>query len=442
MGEPNRFELDGRVGATASGRGTEMSPVNGTSHDAETDTEAQDGTVRRRRLAVHALTVLAAVVLFLSAINVWVDRSALDTDNWVDAADELIAEDDIRTALSEFLVTELYASIDIGARLGEQVPDQLAPLAGSLAAALRAPATQAVDSLLATEAVANVWSQANRATHSTVVALLTGDTRAAVASEDGNVTLDLRTVVVALAEEIGLPAGVAERIPAEAGQVTVVESDILADLQTAVTVLQWASILLFLLVVALFVATVALAEGWRRQAARNVGIAVTIVGLLILAGLRIGGDVLLDRIVEIERNRPAAEAVWWIGTSLLRDIAWYVTIVGLTVIVAAALAAPSRAMTSVRRAIAPAFTGSPAVRWGIGAVTLLVLVWWAPMPILTTAFGIVLAAVLIAAGLEGMRRLCLADLDADDLEAAQPDADHTDNINVDAGDRDSTEVST
>jgi hypothetical protein len=399
---------------------TAVDPDNEPDNDPGTDTEPgtdphpdpdvpRAGT-RGRRAAVHGLTVLAAVVLFVTAVNVWVQRSALDTDNWVDAADELLADDDVRDALSRFLVAELYASIDLADRLGDLVPDQLGPLAGPLAAALRAPAVEAVDSLLGTAAVATAWSEANRVTHRTVVALLTADTGPRVSVDDGVVVLDLRTIVVRLADELGLPGAVAERIPPDAGQVAVVESDTLADLQDAVTVVEWASVILFALVVALFVVAVVLADGWRRQAVRNVGIAVAVVGLLVLAGLRVGGNTLLDSIVEVDRNRPAADAVWRIGSSLLRDIGWYVTIIGAIVIVAAALAGPSRAMTSVRRAIAPAFTGSPAVRWGIAAATLLVLVWWAPMPLLSTAFGIVVVAVLIAAGVEGLRRLCLDEL--------------------------------
>ena len=43
-------------------------------------------------LAVHLLIVLAAVVLLVTAVNVWVDRAALNTDNWVDASDQLLAE--------------------------------------------------------------------------------------------------------------------------------------------------------------------------------------------------------------------------------------------------------------------------------------------------------------------------------------------------------------
>lgn len=377
---------------------------------------------RAHSLAVHLSIVLGAVVLLITAVNVWVDRAALNTDNWVDAADELLADPEVRSAVSTYVVDQLYLNVDVSTSLENLLPTDLSGLSGPLAAALRNPATDAVDRLLSTPAAATVWSDANRITHAAIVKILEDDGDV-VTSADGAVTLDLRELVVQLATTLGLPGTVIDRVPADVGQVAVVQSSTLADLQTAVTFVQWASWLLLLVVIAIFVGAVALATDWRRVATRNVGISVVIVGLVLVASQRVGGERLLDHVVKVDSNRPTAEAVWRIGSELLRDIAWTITCIGAVLIIGAALAGSTRAARAIRSFVAPAFTGSPAIRWGIGAVVFLVLVWWAPLPALTTFLGMIVTAAIIAACIEGLRGQCLHD-----AVEAERDADIADAI--------------
>ena len=241
------------------------------------------------------MIVLAAVIMLVTAANVWVDRAALNTDNWVDASDQLLAEPTIREAISVYVVDQLYTNVDVSAQLGGLLPANLSGLSGALASALRNPATDAVDRLLATDQVATIWTDANRVTHQTIVNILEDDTRVeALSTSNGNITLDVRQIVVQLAADLGLPGAVVDRIPADAGQITIIQSSKLDNLQTAVTFVQWASWLLFFVVIGLYAGAIFLADGWRRVATRAAGLSILIVGLLILAGLRFGGSRLLD----------------------------------------------------------------------------------------------------------------------------------------------------
>ena len=375
--------------------------------DRATDTAE---SARPHSVAVHLMIVLAAVIMLVTAANVWVDRAALNTDNWVDASDQLLAEPTIREAISVYVVDQLYTNVDVSAQLGSLLPGDLSGLSGALASALRNPATDAVDRLLATDQAATIWSDANRITHQTIVNILEDDTRVeALSTSNGNVTLDVRQIVVQLAADLGLPGAVVDRIPADAGQITIIQSSKLDNLQTAVTFVQWASWLLFFVVIGLYAGAIFLADGWRRVATRAAGLSILIVGLLILAGLRFGGGALLDSAVQKESNRPAAEAVWKIGSQLLRDIGWNITWIGLIIIVGAVIAGPTAIARSIRRFIAPAFVGGPGVRWGVGAAIFLIIVFWAPLPALTNWFGILVFAGILAACIEGLRGLCLAD---------------------------------
>lgn len=369
---------------------------------------AEAGPPRAHRTAVYVLTVLGAIVLLVTSVNVWVDRAALNTDNWVEASDELIADPQVREAVSAYVVDELYANVDVSAELGQLLPGDLERLAAPLAAALRTPATDAIDRLLATQQAAEIWSTANRVTHENLVKVLK-DQGTIVSTADGVVTLDLRQLVIELATTIGLSQSVIDRIPQNIGQLEVVQSDTLEDLQTAVAFVEWASVLLFFVVLGIFAAAIALATDWRRVAIRNIGIAIAIVGLLITAGLRFGGSRLLDSVVKNESNRAAADAVWRIGSSLLRDLGLNLIAVGVIVVIGAALAGSGRAAQAIRHAISPAFVGTSGVHWVIGVVVWLVLVWLAPLPVLEVWWGILLCAVIVGLCVEGLRRLCLAD---------------------------------
>jgi drug/metabolite transporter (DMT)-like permease len=218
---------------------------------------------------------------------------------------------------------------------------------------------------------------------------------------------------------------VVDRIPADAGQVVLVSSDELAEAQDAVATIEWASVLLFILVVALFVAAVVLARGWRRVALRNVGVAVLVVGLLLLVIHRLVGNYVVDNFVNVEANRDVAASVWLIATQLLRDIGRNSVAIGVLILLAAALAGPSRSATAVRRFIGPAVTGHPAVLWGGAAVLFLLLVLWAPLPVLETWWGALTAAAILAVAVEALRRRCAQDT-AEPLSPGglQPEAAH------------------
>lgn len=378
--------------------------------------ERPDPSARSRSLLVHGLIGLASVVLFLTAVNTWVDRAALDTDNWVAASDELLADPLVREAVSVFVVDQLYASIDVAQQLQSVLPGDLERLSNTLAVILRAPAAEAIDRLLATDAAATVWTEANRAAHRTVVAILTDDTGPLTSTANGAVVLDLRPLVVALAESIGLPEAAVDRIPADIGQVEVVESSTLRSLQTAVSVVEWMSVVLFAVVVALYAAAIALAQGWRRRAARGVGVSIVGAGLLILVVLRIGGNRLLDSVVQVESNRSTAQVVWRVSSSLMRDIGWTLAAIGLLVIALSVIAGAGRLATGFRRAVGPAVVRQPGIRWGLAAVTFLLLLMWAPLRLFDTWWGMFAVAALVVVGVEAFARLCEHEL----AEAGEP----------------------
>ena len=96
-------------------------------------------------------------------------------------------------------------------------------------------AVRAADQALDTEAVQRIWEEANRRSHERLVLLL-DDKGEFVRTTDGNVTIDLSDVVMRVGDRVGLGEQLSERLPPDAGQIVVVESDQLEAAQTGVRI--------------------------------------------------------------------------------------------------------------------------------------------------------------------------------------------------------------
>ena len=66
---------------------------------------------KKRVIGVWALIVVASILLVGTTTSVWVKRQALDTDNWVKASDEALANPAVQDALATYIVDQLYANV-------------------------------------------------------------------------------------------------------------------------------------------------------------------------------------------------------------------------------------------------------------------------------------------------------------------------------------------
>jgi len=360
---------------------------------------------RGRAAAVWALVAMATLLAFLATVNLWVKRQALDTGNWVNASDELLENPEIQTALSEYLVNELYRTVDVQMALADRLPEQFQGLAGPLAAALRQPATQAVEFLMGTEQFRSVWTTVNREAHTVLVNILEDDTRVG-STAGGVVSLDLGRLVRQVGEQLGLPGAALDRIPQDAGNVVIARSSQLDELQTGVKVVRWLSALLLFVVLAMYALAVYLATGARRATVRNIGWTLVLLGLVLLAGRRLGVGWVASEI-DNPSYRPAAKAAFGIGSELLVRIGWAAIVYGVVVVLGAVLAGPTRVGTSVRRVLSPVLNGPVWMVWGGAAVIFLFLVLWSPTPAFDTWYTVLVLAVLGAAGVFALRRQTL-----------------------------------
>ena len=356
---------------------------------------------RGRTIAVWALIVAASLLAIGSATSTWAKRQALDTDNWVKASDEVLAKPAVQHALAVYIVDQLYTNVDVAATFEQRLPDDLKQLGAPLAAAVRSPAQDGVERLLASPKMQALWSQVNRQAHAALVRILEDKTRVG-STANGVVTLDLGTLVRQLGQQLGLPAAALDKIPADAGKITLIQSDRLKTAQDAVKVIKVGTVFLLILVVAMYALAAYLAVD-RRRTIRNSGWALVFSALVLLAIRRYVMNYVVG-LVNAAEFRDAASATLLIWTSLLRQLALAGVAYGLAVVGWAFVAGPTRAGTAIRRTLAPALNMSAGLvaAWA-GGIFLLLLVW-APTPAFRFGQGLLVLAVLYALGIVALRR--------------------------------------
>ena len=360
---------------------------------------------RGRRIAVYVLLVLAGILLLLSSFAVWINRVALNTDEFVAASSALIEDDAIREAIAARSVDELYANVDVEAELRKQAPKDVKPLSGVAAAGLREAAYRVVDRALKQSALQRVWAESLRQSHETLVQVLEGN-ESTVSTQEGAVTLDLRELVLDTASRIGIRDTVDDKLPADVGRVEILRSDELDTAQNVFELLKALAWFLPVLTLGAFALALWLGAGRRREAVREIGITIFVVGVLGLVATNFTGSYLVDSLVEDRESRTAAGDAWDILTELLRSSFRWFIVVGVLFVVAAWLAGPGRRALAARQLATPFLRERLYPYAGLAVVALVLLV---AGPV--TDFAHILSALviigLLVAGVEVLRKQTL-----------------------------------
>jgi hypothetical protein len=371
----------------------------------------------RRRALVWTLIVVASLIGLGSILTTWVHRQMLDNQSWRDASARLIENPEVQDALSVFLVNELYDNVDVASGLQERLPANLKPLAPSVAAALRQPATDGVKRLLEAPRVQQLWINASSAAQQKLVNVLEDKTGHGISTGNGVVTLDLSELVTQIGTELGLPASAVAKIPPDTGVITVMRSDQLSAAQTAVKGVRVLSTGLLVLVLALYALAIYLARGERRQTLRNIGFAFVLLGLTVLVVRRVAGNVAVDALTS-PQGEPAGHQAWLIGSEVLRQIGWATILYGAIVVAGSIFAGPTAAAISVRGRVAPVLNERPGIAWAAVGAVFLLLVLWGGTHALRTWWGIVLLGALLAIGVVALRHQTKREFPGGEADAA------------------------
>jgi hypothetical protein len=308
---------------------------------------------RGRRRTVKGLVALGSVLAFLSVFAIWIERQALNTDDWVSTSGHLIQNPTIRAAVGSYLVDQLYENVNVEKELEEILPGETKQLAGPAAGGLRQVAGDGAEKVLETATAQTLWENANRSAHEQLLSVLE-DKGEAVSTEGGNVSLNLGSLITNLANQIGIGATLAEKLPADAGQIEILRSDQLKTAQSIAVAIKGLALVLSLLTLAAFAGAIYLSRGSRWVTVLFSGIGLIAAGFAVIVARHIAGGIVVDQLVVTESAKPAGEAAWSIGTSLMTSIATTVIVVGVLFAASGWLASPTGSARGSRRVIAPA----------------------------------------------------------------------------------------
>jgi hypothetical protein len=347
---------------------------------------------------------IAAVLTVVAIFAIWANRQLLSPGNWSRTSTELLQNQDIRSTTANFLVSQLYANVDVAQTLSSRLPPALQPLAGPAAGALQTAAVHGTELLLTRPRVQDAWATANRAAIQTLVTIIKGG-GSKVTVNNGKVVLNLRPILGAVASQLGLSGNLVAKVPDSAAQVTVLRSDQLDLVQKIGRALRGLAVLSYILVPLLYLLALWLApRGRRRTTLMAIGACGVGAGLLVLLARALLVRGVVHSLVKDASIKPAAHAMVSIATSMLTEVAGAVILIGAVIIAAGWLAGRARYAVAARRWLAPYMRNYPVAVFGVVGAVLVLVFLWQPIPATGEPVGMLVFVVLAAVGVELLRR--------------------------------------
>lgn len=358
---------------------------------------------RGRRRTVRALIILGSVLAFLSVFAIWIERQALNTDDWVATSGRLLENQTIRTAVSNYLVDQLYENVNVHKELEKILPGEAKELAGPAAGGLRQIAGDGAEKVLESSTAHELWEDSNRAMHEQLLAVLENK-KEAVSTEEGNVTLNLGSLLTNLANQIGIGESLAEKLPPDAGQIQILKSDQLKTAQNIAVAVKGLALLLSILTFVAFGAAIYFSRDGRWVTVLLSGVGLIAAGFAAVVFRHVAGGIVVGQLVQNDSVKPAGEAVWSIGTSLMTSIATTVIVVGVLFLAAGWLASPTGAARGVRRFLAPVLRLHPAFVYTALAIVVCIYFLSAPTQGLRSFLTTLIIAGMAAFGIHELRK--------------------------------------
>jgi hypothetical protein len=233
--------------------------------------------------------------------------------------------------------------------------------------------------------------------------VIVNDGNGAASVKGGVVTLEFKSLVANVADQLGLP-DVSSKLSPSVANLKILNSKQIKVVQDGGKALKGLALLLTIIVPLLYALAIFLAHGRRRRTLMTVGFAIVAAGLVVFAARKIVESGVTNSLVKSEADRTAASAVVSIATSMLSEIAGAFVIVGIPLIAAAWFAGPAKLATRMRRAISPFLRDHPELAFGIVACVLILIFIWGPIPATHRPAGIIVFAALAMSGTEVLRR--------------------------------------
>lgn len=322
-----------------------------------------------RWTAVTILLVLVAVLSITSVTTRFVRSQILDTDRYVGTVAPLSDDPAIQAEITDRITGEIFARVDLDALTAEalsalgttanlpenapRVNTLLSGLSPVLAGQAKSFVTDTVSTFVASQKFGDLWIQANRRAHQSVVSVVTGNYGISSVDVDrtGTVSISLATIIDNVRTELtDRGFTLAERIPTIDKQFVLFQSPGLVQAQRAVNALDKASAILPWLGIACAAGAVAVTPRGRRLRTLSLAGLSIAVGMLVLAlAVLIGRALYLDDIPANVLSPDAAAVVVDTVLTVLRVSLRAVAVLGLVIAAGAYLIGGSASAQAVRR---------------------------------------------------------------------------------------------
>jgi hypothetical protein len=362
------------------------------------------GSSRIRLIAARVLTVVAILLALVGMLAFYVAHTALDAAGFETISRNMIENDAIRTQVANTAVDQLYANVDVEAAIAERLPPAQKGLAPVLAGLSRSGADQAAVAALERPRVQTAWVELTTRTQRQLVRLL-DDKNQFIQTDGGKVVLDLRPIIIQLGDQIVVIQRAAEKLPASAGRITIIDESQLETAQTITRILRSVANWMWLVALAVAALAIWLARGRRRIELRALAIGVLLVGLLLLVVRRAAGAYLVDHLAKDDSAKPAVRDAWSILTQVLADRAWVWITLGVVTLVGVWFVGETDRAARARRAAQPILENR-LTTYAIVAGSVLVLGLLVPLFARGWTISLFLLALVIV-GVEVVRNIVL-----------------------------------
>jgi hypothetical protein len=319
--------------------------------------------------APRGLSVLSAVMIVvalvlapLSVASVWADRIVSNTDQYVKTVEPLADNPDVQAALTDQVTQAILDNLDVVSVTQEALATlasrpNMPPAAAAAIPGLQGALVSGVENfvhdqvakVIASPEFAQVWDQVNRAAHTEVVKLLSGDTSGAISASGDSVSLSLGPIIEQVkAALVAKGFTLANSIPTVDRSFVLMQSSSVTKAQTAFSFLNGIGIWLPIIAIALLVGGILLARD-RRAALLRSGLGLAGAMIVLGAALAIGRTWYVDTTPGNVLTARAAGGVFDTLIRFLRQALRAVAFLGLVVAFIAWVSGPSGGALRLRR---------------------------------------------------------------------------------------------
>lgn len=361
-GTPEDSSADTTADVTADAADSEVTVVEAAAPGPTPPAPAAARPRRRWRTAVAVVLILIGVLLVpVAVVTGWARWGLTDTDRFV-ATYAPLADD---PTVQQYVVDQATAAIDerlnidgltqqvvdglISLGTGPRASAALRTLQSSVAAGLESQIRGSVERFVTSDQFAAAWADALRITHTQLTATLSNDPAAiAKISADGSLGIPLAPIIEQVKQQLVQDGiALAQRIPTINKTIVLVKADQLVTLQVVYALVVAVGTWLPLVVLALLVGGVLVAN--RRSVAliwAAGGVALT--ALALVAAIAAGRVGVIAAVPASVMPSSVSQLLYDTATTAMRVTAISTAVLGIAVVVVAWLAAPLRTPTRLR----------------------------------------------------------------------------------------------